>query len=169
MRALNFANRNFKELIRDPLGIVFTVALPLFLLYIFQQFNIPSESFKLENFTPGIVVFSFSFITLFTATLVARDRTTSFLTRLGVSPMKSLDFILGYTFALIPIIIVQNVLFFALALILGLEFSINIIFTILASLVIAILFIMMGILIGSLLSGTKWSVTHKHALTNRFI
>ena len=152
MRALNFAKRNFKELIRDPLGLVFTIVLPMFLLYIFQQFKIPSESFELKNFTPGIVVFSFSFITLFTATLIARDRTTSFLIRLGVSPMKPSDYILGYTISIIPMIIIQNVLFFALALILGLKFTFWIILTILASLVIAILFIMMGLLLGSILS-----------------
>ena len=41
MRILNFAKRNFKEIIRDPLSIVFAIILPLFLLFIFQQFNIP--------------------------------------------------------------------------------------------------------------------------------
>lgn len=152
MRTLNFAKRNFKELIRDPLGLVFTIVLPLFLLYIFQQFKIPNEAFGLTNFTPGIIVFSFAFITLFTATLVARDRTTSFLIRLGVSPMKPVDYIFGYTLAIIPIIVVQDVLFFILAIILGLKFSLSIILTILASLVIAVLFIMMGLLIGSILS-----------------
>ncbi|HCH28965.1 MAG TPA: ABC transporter permease, partial [Ruminococcaceae bacterium] len=70
MRTLNFAKRNFKEIIRDPLSIIFSVVLPLFLLWIFQQFKIPSENYKLQNFTPGIIVFGFSFITLFTATLV---------------------------------------------------------------------------------------------------
>ena len=33
MRTLNFAKRNFKELIRDPLSMVFTIVLPLFLLF----------------------------------------------------------------------------------------------------------------------------------------
>ena len=42
MRILNFAKRNLKELLRDPLGLVFTILLPLFLLFIFQQFNIPN-------------------------------------------------------------------------------------------------------------------------------
>ena len=62
MRILNFAKRNFKEIIRDPLSIVFAIILPLFLLFIFQQFNIPNEAYKLENFTPGVLIFSFSFI-----------------------------------------------------------------------------------------------------------
>ena len=152
MRMLNFANRNFKELIRDPLSLVFEIGLPLFLLFIFQQFNIPSENFKLENFTPSIIVFGFAFITLFSATLIAKDRTSSFLIRLGTSPMKSSDYILGYILSIIPIILIQEVLFFILAIILGLSFSINIIFTILISLVISIFFITLGILIGSLVS-----------------
>lgn len=152
MRMLNFAKRNFKELIRDPLSLIFEIALPLFLLFIFQQFDIPADNYKLENFTPGIIVFGFSFITLFTATLISKDRTSSFLIRLGTSPMKSSDYILGYIVSLIPIIIIQNILFFTVAILLGLSFTINIIFTILMSLVVSILFITMGILIGSLVS-----------------
>ena len=152
MRMLNFAKRNFKELIRDPLSLIFEIALPLFLLFIFQQFDIPSDSYKIENFTPGIVVFGFSFITLFTATLVAKDRTSSFLIRLGTSPMKSRDYILGYIISLIPIIIIQDILFFTVAIILGLSFSISVIYTILISIIVSIFFITLGILIGSLVS-----------------
>ncbi len=152
MRILNFAKRNFKEIIRDPLSLIFAVILPLFLLFIFQQFDIPSESYKLENFTPGIIVFGFSFITLFTAMLISKDRTTSLLIRLGISPMKSIDYILGYMLAIIPIILIQNILFFILAIMLGLSFSINIIYTILISIIIAVLFIAIGIIIGSIAS-----------------
>lgn len=112
MRIINFAKRNFKEIIRDPLSIIFAILLPLFLLFIFQQFNIPSENYKLENFTPGIIIFGFSFLTLFTAMLVAKDRSTSLLIRLGTSPMKPVEYILGYIISIIPIIIIQNILFF---------------------------------------------------------
>lgn len=152
MRTLVFAKRNFKEIMRDPLSIVFAILLPMFLLFIFQQFNIPNELFELKYFTPGIVVFSFSFISLFTATLVAKDRSTLLLVRLGASPMKTADYILGYVLAVIPFVILQNVLFFALAIILGLEFSINIIFTVLISIPISFLFIALGVLIGSFTS-----------------
>ena len=152
MRTLNFAKRNFKEIIRDPLSIIFSVLLPLFLLFIFKQINIPNESYELHNFTPGIVVFGFSFITLFTAMLVSKDRTSSLLIRLGISPMKSIEYILGYMLSIIPLIIIQNVLFFILAIVLGLSFSINIIWAMLISIVVAILFIAIGIIIGSLFS-----------------
>ena len=152
MRILNFAKRNFKEIIRDPLSIIFSVLLPLFLLFIFKQINIPNESYELQNFTPGIVVFGFSFITLFTAMLVSKDRTSSLLIRLGISPMKPIEYILGYMLSIIPLILIQNVLFFILAIVLGLSFSINIIWAILISIVIAILFITIGIILGSLFS-----------------
>lgn len=150
MRIINFAKRNFKEIIRDPLSIVFSILLPLFLLFIFNQINIPNENYELQNFTPGIVVFGFSFITLFTAMLVSKDRTSSLLIRLGISPMKSIEYILGYMLSIIPIIIIQNILFFILAIILGLSFSVNIIWAILISIIIAILFIAIGIIIGSI-------------------
>ena len=149
MRMINFARRNFKELIRDPLSLVFEIALPIFLLFIFQQIKIPGDTYKLENFTPGIIIFGFSFITLFTSTLVAKDRGSSLLIRLGTSPMKSSDYILGYILSLIPIIIIQDSLFFIVACLLGLNISINIILTIIASIFVSILF---GILIGSLVS-----------------
>ena len=152
MRTLNFARRNFKEIIRDPLSIIFSVLLPLFLLFIFKQINIPNESYELHNFTPGIIVFGFSFITLFTAMLVSKDRTSSLLIRLGISPMKPIEYILGYMLSIIPLIIIQNVLFFILAIVLGLSFSINIIWAMLISIVVAILFIAIGIIIGSLFS-----------------
>lgn len=152
MRTLNFAKRNFKEIIRDPLSIIFAILLPLFLLFIFQQFKIQNDSYKLENFTPGVIIFSFSFITLFTSTLIAKDRSTSLLIRLGISPMKPIEYILGYMVSFIPIILLQDVILFILALILGLPFSINIIWTILVSIIIATLFLGMGVLIGSLVS-----------------
>ncbi len=152
MRMINFAKRNFKELIRDPFSLLFEIALPLFLLFIFQQFDLPADNFRLENFTPSIILFGFSFITLFTASLIAKDRTSSLLIRLGTSPMKPKDYILGYILALIPLVLIQIVLFFVLAIALGLSFTISIIPTVLVALVIAIFFISMGILIGSLVS-----------------
>lgn len=152
MRTLNFAKRNFKEIARDPLSLIFAIILPLFLLFVFQQFNIPNESYELQNFTPGIVIFGFSFITLFTAMLISKDRTTSLLIRLGASPMKPREYILGYMLSIIPIILLQNTLFFILAIVLGLSFDINIIFSILVSIVIAVLFIATGIIIGSVFS-----------------
>ena len=87
---------------------------------------------------------------MFTASLVAKDRSTSFTTRLGVSPMESIDYILGYSISVLPIVLIQNILFFITAMLLGLNFSINIIYTILVSIPISLLFISLGILIGTI-------------------
>lgn len=148
MRIINFAKRNIKELVRDPASIIFSVCLPLVVLIIFQQFNIPAEQYSIENFTPSIIVFSFSFISLFVSSLIAKDRSTSLLTRLFSSPMKAKEYILGYSLALIPLTIIQSILFFIVGICFGLEVSINIIFVILALIPMALLFIGLGILIG---------------------
>jgi ABC-2 type transport system permease protein len=66
--------------------------------------------------------------------------------------MKASDYILGYICSLIPIIIIQNVLFFIVASFLGLSININTIYAILISIVVSILFISIGILLGSLVS-----------------
>ncbi len=148
-RMLNFSIRNFKEIVRDPLSIIFSLLLPLLLLFIFQQINIPSPSYSIEIFTPGIVVFSLSFITMFTASLVAKDRHTAFLTRLAISPMTTFDYIGGYAFSVLPLVIVQNILFYLLAVIYGLTISVSIMLAILITIPLSLFFIFMGILIGS--------------------
>lgn len=152
MRTICFAKRNFKEIIRDPLSIIFSVLLPLFLLVIFQQFKIPSEAYKIENFTSGIIIFGFSFISMFTAILVAKDRSTSLLIRLAVSPMRSTDYAMGYTLSVLPIAFIQNILFFSAALILGIKFSLGIIYAVVVSILLSLLFIAIGITIGSVTS-----------------
>lgn len=152
MRVFNFAKRNFKEIIRDPLSVVFAILLPLVILFVFQQINIPNDSYKIENFTSGILIFGFSFISLFTAMLISKDRTSSLLIRMAVSPMKPFEYILGYMFSIIPLIFIQNICFFTLAIILGLSFSFYLILAVFVSLFISIIFIALGIIIGSLFS-----------------
>lgn len=151
-RILNFTLRNVKELIRDPLSSIFAIILPLFLLWIFQQFNIPGEAYKIENFTPGIIIFGFSFITMFTAVLVSKDKSSLLLLRLSASPMKSYEYILGYFLSSLPIVFIQQVLFLILSSLLGLTISVNLIYTLLLGIIISLLYIALGILLGSLVN-----------------
>lgn len=155
MRTLNFAKRNFKELIREPENIIFCMILPLFLLIIFQQFKIPSIEYSIEYFTPSIIIFSYSFLSLFTAQLIAKDRSSLLLTRLFISPMKPIEYIFGYLIALIPIAIIQSILFFIAAMAFNLSLNINVIYSILILIPISVLFIMMGILIGCISTDTQ--------------
>ena len=153
----NFTKRNLKELLRDYLSWIFAIILPIFLLWIFTQFKIPNEAYKLENFTPCIIIFGFAFLTMFSALLVAEDRSSSLLLRLTASPMKPYHYILGYYFSLLPLALLQSALFFLVALPLGLSFSINVILCTIASLFVATLYIFLGILIGSITSSKSSS------------
>ena len=154
MRALSFAKRNFKEIIRDPLNLCFGIGFPVVLILLLSaiQSSIPVPLFEIQSLTPGITVFGLAFMTLFTATLISKDRSTSFLNRLYTTPLKPIDFILGYTLPIIPISILQSIICFMFAMIFGLDVSINIILAILLMIPVSILFISLGLLFGSILN-----------------
>lgn len=93
MRFLNFSSRNRKEILRDPLSLVFGIGFPVIMLALFSVLSnsiqgMPKEIFSISNFAPDMVVFGLSFITLFLGTLMANDRKSSFLARLFSSPLK---------------------------------------------------------------------------------
>jgi len=144
--------RNLKEILRDPLSIIFMAALPLFLEVLFYLvFHKMTSQFEMQYLAPGIVVFSQSFLTLFTGLLLSIDRSTSFLTRLYVSKTKAHEFIFGYTFALLPIALVQGVMFFVIGGLLDSSFwSVGMIYGVLLSLFTSFFFIGLGILFGSI-------------------
>ena len=144
--------RNIKEIIRDPLSLIFMIFLPLFMEIIFYLlFHSMTDQFEMRYLAPGIVVFSQAFLTLFTGLLIAMDRSTSFLTRLYVSRAKSFEFIFSYCFAVIPLSIVQAILFYLVGGIIDPSlFSLGMIWGILLSVVTSIFFIACGILFGSL-------------------
>lgn len=154
MKMLTFANRNAKEILRDPLSVSFGLGFPLVLLLLLSaiQANIPVELFEIQHLTPGICVFGLSFITLFSATLIAKDRGSSWLLRLYTTPMTPLDFILGYTLPILPFAVAQSVVCYLVAVILGLDITVNILLVILFIIPISIIFIALGLLFGSILT-----------------
>ena len=154
MKMLLFARRNGQEILRDPLNLAFGLVFPLALLGLFCaiQANIPVPIFALPSLTPGILVFGFSFFSLFSALLVARDRTSAFFLRLYTTPLRPRDFILGYTLPLVPLALGQGAVCLAGALAFGLEWSPRLLLTLVASLPVALLYISLGLLCGSCLS-----------------
>ena len=154
MRMLTFARRCAREILRDPLNLAFGLGFPLVLLVLLSamQANIPVQLFEINTLTPGITVFGLSFMTLFSATLVAKDRESALLQRLYTTPLTSLDFILGYLLPLLPIAIGQTVICYLFAIPLGLTVSANIVYAVIGSLPIAIFNVALGLLCGSLLN-----------------
>ena len=157
MKTMAFASRNAKEILRDKTSLGFGIGFPVILLLLLSLIgaNAPVDMFQIDKLTPGIAVFGMSFISLFSGMIIAKDRTSSFIMRLFASPMGAGDFIAGYTLPLIPMTVVQVLICFAAAMILGLSPSFNILLTVLVSIPAALLFIGIGLLCGSAwLSGT---------------
>ena len=154
MRMLAFAHRNTKEIMRDPLTVAFGLGFPLVLILLLSaiQANVPVSLFEIEQLAPGITVFGLSFMTLFSATLIARDRGSSLLQRLYTTPLRPLDFILGYTLPIIPVSVAQSVICYAVAIFLGLDVTVNILLAVLFIIPISVLFIALGLLFGSILN-----------------
>ena len=153
MRMLTFAKRCAKEILRDPLNLGFGLGFPLILLLLLSaiQANIPVSLFAIDTLTPGITVFGLSFMTLFSATLIAKDRESALLQRLYTTPLTGLDFILGYMLPLLPIALAQTVVCYLFAIPLGLTVSIHIIYAIIGMLPMAVFYIALGLLCGSIL------------------
>ena len=151
MRMLTFAKRNFKEIIRDPLNLSFLFGFPIVLLLLLSaiQANIPVSLFEIAHLSPGIAVFGLAFMTLFSATVIAKDRQSSFMHRLYTTPMTPVDFILGYTLPLIPIALAEGVATYIFAVILGLDITVNILLSLVLLIPVALLYIALGLLCGS--------------------
>lgn len=154
MRMLTFAGRNTKEILRDPINLAFGLGFPLALILLLSaiQAGIPVPLFALQHLTPGITVFGLSFITLFSAAIIAKDRGSSLLHRLYTTPLTPMDFILGYALPMAPIAMAQSIVCYLAAMVLGLEASVNMIYATLTIIPVSVLYIALGLLCGSVLN-----------------
>lgn len=151
MRALTFAKRNFKEMLRDPINLIFLFGFSVVLMILLSaiQANIPVSLFEIQHLAPGITVFGLSFVTLFSATVISKDRSSSFMHRLYTTPMKPRDFIFGYTLPIIPISMIQALACYIFAVILKLPINVNILISVIFIIPISLLYIGIGLLCGS--------------------
>ena len=152
MRMYTFSKRCTKEILRDPLNLMFGLGFPIVLLLLLSaiQANIPVSLFEIESLAPGIAVFGLSFVTLFSSTLIAKDRESALLQRLDSTPLRPVDFILGYVLPLIPIALIQSAVSYLVAIVLDLPITVNVLYSILMMLPVAIFYISLGLLCGSL-------------------
>lgn len=152
MRVMTFAKRCTKEILREPINLGFGLGFPLVLLLLLSalQANIPVSLFEIDTLSPGITVFGLSFMTLFSATLVAKDRESALLQRLYTTPLTGFDFIIGYMLPLLPIALGQTVICYLFAIPLGLTLSVNIIYAVIGMIPMAIFNIALGLLCGSI-------------------
>ena len=144
-----FASRNAREILRDPISVGFGVVFPLLLLLLLSFLNrhIPPEAhmtlFEPEQLAPGVSVFSLSFLALFSALLLSRDRSSALILRLYASPLTGRDFILGY--------LAQTLVCLLAAIPLGLPVSWRILACTAVNVPIALVNLALGMLCGTLL------------------
>ena len=157
MITLTFAKRCAKEILRDPLNLAFGLGFPLVLLFLLTaiQSNAPVDLFKIAHLAPGVTVFGLSFMTLFSSTLIAKDRESSFLQRLYTTPLRPIDFILGYLLPILPISVAQSVVCYLAAVALGLPVTANIFYAVIMILPIAVFYVSLGLLFGSVLNSKQ--------------
>ena len=153
MRMMTFAKRCTKEILRDPINLGFGLGFPLVLLLLLSslQANIPVSLFEIDTLTPGITVFGLSFMTLFSATLIAKDRESALLQRLYTTPLTGFDFIIGYMLPILPIAMGQTVICYLFAIPLGLTVNISIVYAVIGIIPMAVFNIALGLLCGSVL------------------
>ena len=159
-KTINFFNRNFKEMLRDPLIYVFCLGFPLVMFALFLIVNKytggNTPMFELYALLPAIITFSYTFVMLTMALLVSKDRQTFFLKRLYSSTMKASDFILGYAIAGICIGFAQTLVCFGSGIVFSLVYQLEFIslgqslLLIVSQLPILLTNVFLGILFGTL-------------------
>jgi ABC-2 type transport system permease protein len=158
MKCLYFASRNRKEIIRDPLASIFGIIMPIVLILLFSLIanastEVPAEVVEMFNpiiITPGLTIFGISFITMFLGGLIAKDKSSSFLSRLFVSPLKPKDFIFGYIIPTIPIAFLIAICCTVAGIAIGMPISINILFVFLSYIPYIFFASVVGVFIGTI-------------------
>lgn len=157
MKSIYFAQRNLKELARDPLSLVLGVLLPVFFIFLFSTIskNAPIDVFQPVNIVPGITIFGFTFITMFLGLLIARDKSSSFLTRLFISPLKPGDFIIGYSIPLLPFSLIIGIVCLVIGIAVGVPTSMTLVYTLVSFIPYILFSVFIGIFLGVICNETQ--------------
>lgn len=161
MKSIVFCRRTLKEILRDPISYIFCLGFPIVMLVIMSIVNqsIPAEAnmtiFQIKSLAPGIAFFGLSFVMLFICIQVSKDRSTALIMRLHASPMKSSDFILGYTLSVIALAVVQLFITYIASFLMGLVFGEQLpvegmLLSIVCLMPSAIMFIAIGLIFGTI-------------------
>jgi ABC-2 type transport system permease protein len=158
MRSAELAKRNVKEVIRDPLSLGIAVALPLVLLLTLQALGGDDTPFLTPTMlTPGIVLFGFVMVMFSSAMILSRDRETSLLARLLTTPLRSSDFVSGYSLPYLLVALVQAALLVAVGAILGLDSDGSLLLVALVLALMAVFYVALGMILGALLTVAQTS------------
>lgn len=157
MNVLAFAGRNLKELVRDPAAVLILMVLPVGLLLMLGMVgrNVRITVFEIESLAPGMAVFSLAFVAMFAGTLLADDRSSSFLSRVTASPLTATGLLVAYAVPLVGLGLAQGIVCFVVALFMGLGLSANLLLALVVLVPAAVMFVGIGLLMGSALTSSQ--------------
>lgn len=98
-------------------------------------------------------------MTLFAAVLISKDRESALLQRLYTTPLTASDFIFGYTLPILPIAVAQGVICYIAAALLGLKLTITVLYALLFLIPVALFYIALGLICGSVLIQSRSAVS----------
>ncbi len=155
----SLVKRNLREMVRDPLSLVFCVIFPLvmlvFMSLLFKNFDSVPPNFEIKNYACGICVFGYTFLTLYVAFQISGDKNTSFIKRIKISPTSNFSYLFSFFISGMTIALAQTILFFLVALIFGFPFDGNLFLSILYGMISASFYVVAGIFVGVICSNEK--------------
>lgn len=151
MRSIELSKRNFKEVWRDPVSLGITIGLPVLMLLVLQVFGDVEAFFTPTVLAPGIVLFGFVMLMFSAAMTLSRDRESALFSRLLTAPVGASDFVAAYSLPYLAVAVIQGIVLFAIGLLLGLEVKGSVILVFLVLFVIALFYIALGMILGTLL------------------
>ncbi len=178
-RAILFFGKNIREMSKDPVGYIFVLGFPVFMLIIFAVTNAliqgaatadsgiitPSTTmFEMKYNAPAMALFGLGFISLTLTLQVSKDKSTALLGRLFTTPMKAVDYVIGYMLCGLALCLIQQIVCYVSAEIIGAieganaDGSANVInfgavmLSVLSQIPSMLLFVSLGILLGALMS-----------------
>ncbi len=153
MRVRELATRNLKEILRDPLSLGIAVALPILLLLTLQALGGDGVPFLTPTLlTPGIVLFGLVMVMFSSAMILSRDRETALLARLLTAPLRSSDFVAGYSLPYVLVALVQTAVLMAIGALLGLRVEGSLALVVFVLALTAVFYVALGMIMGSFLT-----------------
>jgi len=151
MRWLELARRNFTVMWRDWLALGVNIALPAAMLVILQALEDVDAFFSPTSLVPGICLFGFAMLTMVSAMALAQDRESAMFERLLSTPLRSNQFVAGYSVPYLGVAAVQAALVFVIALPFGITMRGNAGIVALFLFLMAIWYVAVGMILGSVL------------------